>query len=44
VDAAYQAHILPPRTAEKANPNDAVGDWTAQGIVHALALGWTYQF
>lgn len=44
IDAAYQAQILMPRTAEKVNPNDAVGSWSAQGVVHALALGWTYQF
>ena len=44
IDAAYQAQILQPRTATKPNPNDDVGAWTAQGIVHALALGWTYQF
>jgi long-subunit fatty acid transport protein len=44
IDAAYQAQILEPRSAKKSNPNDAVGDWTATGLVHALAVGWTYHF
>jgi long-subunit fatty acid transport protein len=44
IDAAYQAHILEPRSVKKSNPNDPVGDWTATGLVHALAVGWTYHF
>lgn len=44
VDAAYQAQILEPRSAEKASPIDEVGDWTAGGVVHALSVGWVYRF
>lgn len=43
-DLAYQAQVLEARTAEKTDPLDEVGDWTASGVVHALALGWTYRF
>jgi long-subunit fatty acid transport protein len=44
IDAAYQAHVLEPRTATKIDRRDDVGDWTASGIVHSLAVGWTYAF
>jgi long-subunit fatty acid transport protein len=44
IDAAYQAQVLEPRRAEKTNRQDDVGDWTASGAVHSLAVGWTYQF
>lgn len=43
-DLAYQVHILEPRAARKQSPIDDVGDWTASGVVHSLALGWTYRF
>ncbi len=44
LDLAYQAQILEPRTATKTNPRDAIGNWTSSGVVHALAVGWTYRF
>jgi long-subunit fatty acid transport protein len=43
-DLGYQAQLLEQRAAIKTNPQDEVGDWTASGAVHALALGWTYRF
>lgn len=43
-DLGYQAQLLEPRRTEKEDPLDEVGDWTASGVVHALALGWTYRF
>lgn len=43
-DLGYQAQLLEPRTAIKTNPQDEVGDWTASGVAHALALGWSYRF
>lgn len=42
IEGAYQVHILEPRSARKVNPNDAVGDWTASGAVHSLAVGLGY--
>ena len=44
IDAAYQAQVLVPRTATKTSPLDPVGDWTASGVVHSVAVGWTYRF
>ncbi len=43
-ELGYQAHVLEERTATKTNPQDEIGDWSARGVVHALALGWTYRF
>lgn len=43
IDAAYQAQILEPRTATKVSATDAVGNWTASGAVHMLAVGFTYE-
>lgn len=43
-EVGYQAQLLEERTATKANPQDEIGDWVARGVVHALALGWTYRF
>ncbi|MCC7112278.1 MAG: outer membrane protein transport protein, partial [Deltaproteobacteria bacterium] len=43
-ELGYQAQLLEARTAVKASPLDEIGDWTASGVVHALALGWTYRF
>jgi hypothetical protein len=42
LNAAWQAHILSPRTAAKANPRDPVGGWTASGVVHQLSLDVRY--
>ena len=44
IEAAYQVQLLEPRAASKNSPNDEVGPWAAQGVVHALAVGFAYQF
>jgi hypothetical protein len=44
IEGAYQAQILAPRETKKTDPLDDVGDYTAGGVVHSVAVGWTYRF
>jgi long-subunit fatty acid transport protein len=44
VDFAWQTHVFEPRTATKEDPNDPVGDWTLEGMIHLATVGLTYKY
>ena len=44
IDGAWQTHIMQPRSAQKTNAGDPVGNWTAHGFVHEASFQASYFF
>jgi len=44
IDGAWQTHIMQPRSAQKTDANDPIGNWTAHGFVHEASFQASYFF